>query len=188
MGLEVLVGGEVGLVAGQLLAYVGGAEAGADLVPVVGIGDVVAEPGGEAGEAVLVVGAAGDRVGAVGAGDDEGEDEEDEEEDDEDGHAEEVGGEEALAVPVGTHEAGEGDEEDEDPQDNDRPPRQPDALVVLLGRQPDPRSDDRHRAKQPREVEHRRYVVAHPHLCYPSQEWFGVLSMEKNRISDALWH
>lgn len=169
MGLEVLVGGEVRLVAAQLLAHVGGAEAGTDLIPVVGFGDVVAEPGGEAGEAVLAVGAAGDGVGAVGAGDDEGEDEEDEEKDDEDGHAEEVGGEEALAVPVGTHEAGEGDEKDEDPQDDDRPPGQPDALVVLLRRQPDPRSDDRHRAQQPREVEHGRNVVAHSHPCYLSQ-------------------
>lgn len=107
------------MLAAEPLADVGGTEAKADPGPVVD--DVVAEPGGVAGEAVLAVGAAGDGVGAVGAGDDEGEDKESEEENDENDHAEKVGGEEALLVPVRTDEASEGDEEEENAEDNDRP-------------------------------------------------------------------
>lgn len=57
MGLEVLIDGKVRLVIAQLLAYIGCAKAGTNLVP---IGDVVAEQGREAGEMVLAIGTAGD--------------------------------------------------------------------------------------------------------------------------------
>lgn len=114
--------------------------------PIVVAGDVVPEPGGEAGEAVLAEGGAGDGVRAAVAGDDEGEDEEDEEEDDKDEHGDEVEAEEPLLLPVGADESGEGDEEEGDPDEDERPPEPPDALVVRLRRQPDPGGDDRDRA------------------------------------------
>ncbi|THU52961.1 hypothetical protein C4D60_Mb10t09400 [Musa balbisiana] len=161
VGPKELIGGEVGLIPAKFLANIGRAEAGADLRPVVG--DVMAEPNGEAAEAVLAVGAAGDRVGAVGASDGEGEDEEGEEEDDEGGHAEEVGGEQALLVPVGADEACKGDEHEEHAEDDDGPPGEADALVVLFGGQPNARADHGHGAQQAHEVEQGRDVVAHAH-------------------------
>lgn len=159
MGGEELIGGDVILI--EFGADVGVGQTGANLGPILGAGDLVTEPVGEAVEAVLAVVATGDGEAAVAAGDDEGEDEEDEEEGDEDGHAEEVEGEEALLVPVGADEAGEGDEEDEDAEEHHRPPELADALVVRLRRQPDPGRDDRDRAEERDEVQHRRDVVAH---------------------------
>ena len=130
MSREELIGGDVILV--KRSANVRLSQTGPNLVPVGGVGDVVSEPLWEAVEAVLVVGSAGDGVGAVGARDDEGEDEEDEEEADEDGHATEVERQKALAVPVGANEAGEGNEEDEHAEDDDGPAEVPGALVVGL--------------------------------------------------------
>ena len=69
-----LGGGEVLL--GALDAYVGLGETRSDVGPAGGGGEVVTELGGEAVELGLAEGGAGDRVGAVGAGDDEGKDEE----------------------------------------------------------------------------------------------------------------
>ncbi|GMN53132.1 hypothetical protein TIFTF001_022266 [Ficus carica] len=154
VGGEELIGGDVILI--EFGADVGVGQTGANLGPILGAGDLVTEPVGEAVEAVLAVVATGDGEAAVAAGDDEGEDEEDEEEGDEDGHAEEVEGEEALLVPVGADEAREGDEEDEDAEEHHRPPELADALVVRLRRQPDPGRDDRDRAEERDEVQHRR--------------------------------
>ena len=159
MGGEELIGGDVILI--KFGADVGVGQTGANLGPILGADDPVAEPVGEAVEAILAVVAAGDGEAAVVAGDDEGEDEKDEEEGDEDGHAEEVEGEEALLVPVGADEAGEGDEEDEDADDHHRPPELAYALIVRLRRQPDPGRDDWDRAEERDEVQHRRDVVAH---------------------------
>ncbi|PON50445.1 hypothetical protein PanWU01x14_223100 [Parasponia andersonii] len=130
MSGEKLIDGNVILI--ELGANIGVSQTGPNLGPIGGGGDAVAEPIGEAVEAVLLVVAAGDVVAAVAASDDEGEDEEYEEEGYEEGHTEEVEGEEALLVPVGAHEAGERDEEDEDAQDDDRPAEGVDALVVGL--------------------------------------------------------
>lgn len=95
--------------------------------------DVGLEPAGVTLKAVLTVGAGGGVIGAVGAGDDEGEDEQGEEEEDEASHAEKVGGEEARAVPDGADEATEGDEEEKDADDDDGPSEEVDAGVVFLG-------------------------------------------------------
>lgn len=111
--------------------------------------------------------ASGHLVGAGAAGDGEGEDEEREEERDEAAHGEEVGGQEALPVPVGAREPGDGDEEEEPAQDGHGPARlQPRALFAALlgGREPDARDDDGDRAEEGQEVDARRYAVARaPH-------------------------
>lgn len=133
--------------------------------PIVVAGDVIPEPGGEAVEAVLAEGHAGGSVGAAVARDDECEDEEDEEEDDEHEHADEVEAEEALLLPVGADEAGEGDEEECDAEEDEGPPEPTDALVVGLGGQPYAGGDDGDGAHQRDEVQQRRYVVAHCHDC-----------------------
>lgn len=136
---EELIGGDI--VLAELGADIGLSEASPDLVPVSGIGDVVPQPRREPFQPVLLVGAAGDDVAAVGMTDDEGEDEEDEEEADEEPHTEEVEGQKALLVPVSADESGEGDEQDEDAEEGHRPAEEVDALVVRLGRQPDPGGD-----------------------------------------------
>lgn len=140
---------------------IGIGQTGPNLGPILGAGDLVAEPVGEAVEAVLLVVAAGDGVAAVAARDDECEDEEDEEKGDQDGHAEEVERQQPLLVPVRANEAGEGNEEDEEAEDHHRPPERVDALVVRLRRQPDSGRDYRDRAEEGNEVQHRRDVVAH---------------------------
>lgn len=161
MRVEEIGGGEV--LGGELGAGTGLGQTGPNPGPIIVAGDVVAGPGGEAGEAVLVEGHAGDGVGAGVAGDDEGEDEEDEEEDDEHEHADQVEPQEALLLPVGPHEARQGHQEEGDADEDEGPPEPPDALVVGLRRQPDPRRDDGDRAHQSQEIQQRRYVVAHRH-------------------------
>lgn len=108
MSREELISGDV--IEVKLWTNVRLSQTGPNLIPVPGVGDVVSEPRWEAVEPVLLVASAGDGVASVGARDDEGEDEEDEEEADEDGHATEVEGEEARAVPVGADEARQGNE------------------------------------------------------------------------------
>lgn len=143
---EELIGSEVVLT--ELGADIGLSKARLDLVPVSGTGDVVPQPRREPFQPVLLVDTARDGIAAVGTSDDEGEDEEDEEEANEERHTKEVEGEKPLLVPVGADEAGEGDEQDEDAEEGDRPAEEVDALVVRLGRQPDPGAYDGNRAEE----------------------------------------
>ena len=141
MSHEELIGGDVVLI--ELGADIGLRKASPDLVPVPGIGDVVPQPRREPFQTVLFEGAAGDDVAAVGTSDDEGEDKENQEEADEDRHTEEVECQKAFSVPVSADETGEGDEQDENAEKGHRPPKEVDALVVRLRRQPDPGADYR---------------------------------------------
>ncbi|GER35978.1 atypical CYS HIS rich thioredoxin 2 [Striga asiatica] len=104
--------------------------------PAVAVGDPIPEPGRVTPEPVLARGHPVDRVRAVGARDDEREHEKGEEEDDEDEHTDEVEAEEALLLPVGADESGEGDEQEGEAEDDERPPEPVDALVVGLGGEP----------------------------------------------------
>lgn len=127
---EELIGGDV--IEGELSADIGSSQTGPYLAPAAGAGDAVPEPGREAVEVVLLVGSSGDIIGSVGSGDDEGEDEKDEEEGDENSHGEEVEGQKALFVPVGTHKARQGHQEDEEAHYENGPSEVGDALVVGL--------------------------------------------------------
>lgn len=169
MSREELFSGDVILV--KVWTNVRLSQTGPNLLPVPGVGDVASEPLWEATELVLLVGSAGDGVGPVRARDDEGEDEEDEEEADEDGHATEVEGEEALAVPVGADEAGEGNEEDEGAEDDDGPAEEVGALAVGLVGEPDAGGDDGDGGQEGHEVEDCRYVVAHSHGSEDRSIW-----------------
>lgn len=162
MRVEELISSEV--VLGELSANIRSSQTGPYLAPASGGGDVVAEPGGEGVEAVLLEGSSGDVVGSIGSGDDEGEDEEDEEEGDEERHGEEVESQEALFVPVGTDEAREGDEEDEEAHDDDGPPEVGDALIRGVGGQPNAGGYDGYRSQARYQVQNCGDVVANPHL------------------------
>lgn len=151
------------VILGKPTTNVGLRQTGPNLVPVSGVGDVVPEPWREAVEPILPVPSAWDGVPAVRARDHEGEDKDNEEEDNEDGHAEKVQGEEALAVPVGADESGQGDEEDERAEDDHRPPEVVGTLVVGLRGQPDARRNYGDGGQEGYKVENCRDVVAHSH-------------------------
>lgn len=78
-----------------------------DLIPTLGINNMVSQPGREAIKSVLSVGSARDRVGTIRSSDNKGEDEDKEEETYEDGHTTEVKSQKCLFVPIGTKETTE---------------------------------------------------------------------------------
>lgn len=105
MSHKELIGGDIFLV--KFRTDISFTETSSNLVPILGVNNVIPQPAGEPIKAVLSVASSRDGVATVRSGYNEGENEKNEEEGNENCHETEIEGQKTLLVPVGSDKATE---------------------------------------------------------------------------------